>query len=115
MTQGAPSTLGVKTQPEFQIGYVVKDHLQVHSKVEREVVQELSYKVRGEFQITASLGKNYYEVKRYNQPDSTSRTYKGTNMYLLPPRIFPRDPLDTTDQQYLNYDYAPVTSPLKNQ
>ena len=88
MTRGTPSTLGVKTQPEFHIGYVVKDHLQVNSKVEREVVQELSYKVRGEFQITASLGKNYYEVKRYNQPDSASHKYKVTYLYLLPPIIF---------------------------
>ena len=100
-------------QPEFNIADVVRSHFQVNSNSELGLVQKLSYRERGIFQITAALGKNPYEVKRYNRPDSESRKYRGTELYLLPHRMFPHDPLDTTDQRYLNYNYAPVTSPLK--
>ena len=34
-------------------------------------------------------------------------------MYLLPPRIFPHEPLDTMDQRYFNFSHAPIVSPLK--
>ena len=92
---------------------VVKAHVQVYSNSEQVVVQKLSYQERVPFQITAALGNDYYEVKRYNQPDSESHKYKGMKLYLLIISIFPRDPIYTTYQQYLNCDCAPVTSPLK--
>ena len=94
----APSTLGKKMEPEFQIGDFVKNHVQVNSNAKRGVVKKLSYRARGTFQITAALGKNPYEVNRCNQPDSASRKYKGTELYLLLPNIFPCDPLNTTYQ-----------------
>ena len=34
-------------------------------------------------------------------------------MYLLPPALFPADPLDTTDQRYLNYEHVPLQHPLQ--
>ena len=41
------------------------------------------------------------------------RKYKGTELYLLPPAIFPHEPLDTMDQRFMNYSHAPITSPLQ--
>ena len=41
------------------------------------------------------------------------RKYKGTDLYLLPPAIFPSDPIDTMDARYLNYSNAPIVHPLQ--
>ena len=102
-----------KIRPPFEAGDVVKAHVQVKSNANQGDVKKLSYQSRGPFQIAKILGNNSYKVKRYNKPDSAVCKYKGRNLYLLPPAIFPRDPLDITDQQYLNYDHAPVISLLK--
>ena len=59
------------------------------------------------------MGSDSYHIKRYNDVNYAVRKYKETNLYLLPPAIFPSDTLDTTDVRYLNYSNAPVISPLK--
>ena len=102
-----------KIEELFELGDVVKAHVQVTSKAETGEVGKLSYQARGPFQISKILGHNSYEVKRYNDPESAVRKYKGTELYLLPPAIFPHEPLDTMDERYLNYSYAPIVSPLK--
>jgi len=40
------------------------------------------------------------------------RTYKNTELYLLPPVLFPSEVLDTIDERYLDCRNAPVVSPL---
>ena len=97
----------------FQVGDVVKAHVQVQSKADTGEVAKLSYRARGPFQITQDLGHNSFEVKRYNEPNSATRKYKATELYLLPLKLFPHEPLDTIDERYLNYDHAPLTSPLQ--
>ena len=97
----------------FQVGDVVKAHVQVHSNSSKGIVGKLSYQGRGPFQIKEILGANSYHVQRYNDQDAPIRKYKGTELYLLPPSIFPHNPVDTMDQRYLNYSNAPVPSPLK--
>ena len=37
------------------------------------------------------LGNNSYHVKGYNDANSVVRKYKETDLYLLPPAIFPSD------------------------
>ena len=59
------------------------------------------------------MGSDSYHVKQFNDDNSIVRKYKGTDLYLLPPSIFPSDYLDTMDVRYLNYFNAPVISPLK--
>ena len=54
-----------------------------------------------------------YLVARYGKESSATRKYKGCELYLLPPSIFPHNPIDTTDQRYLNFSHAPIVSPLK--
>ena len=92
---------------------MVKAHIQVQSKLDNGEVSKLSYIAHGPFQIVNDLIRDSYHVKRYNDANSTIRKYKGTDLYLLPPAIFPSDPLDTIDVRYLNYSNAPVISPLK--
>ena len=60
-------------------------------------VGKLSNKVRGPFIILGDLGGDSYHVQQYNDKDSAVIKYKGTDVYLLPPAIFPSDPLDTMD------------------
>ena len=52
-------------------------------------------------------------MQQYNDPDFAIRKSKGTDWYLLPPAIFPSDPLDTMYVRYLNYSNAPIVSPLE--
>ena len=102
-----------KIEQLFELGDVVKAHVQVTSKAATGEVGKLSYQAKGPFQISKIMGHNSYEVKRYNDPESASRKYKGTELYLLPPAIFPHEPLDMMDERYLNYSHAPIVSPLK--
>ena len=56
---------------------------------------------------------NAYLVAHYGKESSATRKYKGCELYLLPPSIFPHNPVDTMDQRYLNFSHAPIVSPLK--
>jgi len=42
-----------------------------------------------------------------------SRNIKNTDIYLLPPALFPLQPFDTIEQRYLNSTYDPIVNPLK--
>ena len=59
------------------------------------------------------MGIVSYHVKRYNDANSTVRKYKRINLYLLPPAIFPSDPLNEMNVWYLNYSNKPIISLLK--
>ena len=107
------NTLPKNAAPEFKVGDVVKAHVQVQSNASTGTVRKLSYRARGPFQIIRDLGHNSFEVQRYGKPDSQIRKYKSTELYLLPPAIFPSEPLDTVDQRYLSYEHAPIHNPLK--
>ena len=91
----------------------MKAHIQVQSKLDNVEFGKLSYKARGPFQIIEVLGNDLYHVQHYTEIDSAVRKYKGTDIYLLPPAIFPSNPLDTVYMIYLNYSNAPIVSPLK--
>ena len=98
----------------MKVGDIVKAYVQVQSNAAMGVVGKLSYKAKGPFIISADLGKNSYEVKHYDNPSSTTRKYKGTELYLLPPALFPSAPLETINQRYLNSQYGPIVNPLLN-
>ena len=106
------SNQGQEESP-FKVGDVVKAHVQVQSNASTGVVAKLSYRAKGPFQIIEDLGHNSYYVQRYNEPNSAKRKYKGQDLYLLPPSIFPVEPLDTMDTRFLNYEHAPIASPLQ--
>ena len=91
----------------------MKAHVQFNSVVSKGVVSKLSYKAKGPFVVTNDLGNNSFEFQSYDDPTSSKRNYKNTELYLLPPALFPSHPLDTIDQRYLNSSHAPIANPLK--
>lgn len=100
------------TSCHLKIGNIIKAHVQVQSNFEKGEVKKLSYSARGPFTIVEDLGHGSFLVQPYGKPDAAKRKYKSTELYLLPPAIFPSTPLDTVDQRYLNYEHAPVLSPF---
>ena len=92
---------------------MVKARVQVQLKLDNKEVGKLLYRARVLFQIVEDLRSDSYHVKRNNDANYTVRKCKGTDLYLLPPAIFPSDPLDTMNARYLNYSNTPVISPLK--
>ena len=82
---------------------MVKAHIQVQSKLDNGEVSKLSYIAHGPFQIVNDLIRDSYHVKRYNDASTAVSKYKGTDLYLMPPAIFPSDLLDTMDVRYLDY------------
>ena len=102
-----------KQQPNFHVGDIVKAHVQVQSIAAKGQVAKLSYQARGPFKIITDLGQQSYEVQRHDKPDGAVRKYKSADLYLLPPSLYPPEPVDTMDQRYLNYENAPIVSPLR--
>ncbi len=102
------------TPHPFKIGDAVTARVVVQSQAQHGTVQKLSYQAKGPFQITALLDGDSFEVQRYGDDSSARRKYKGSDLFLLPPAIFPNDPLDTTDNRYLNFDHIPLVDPLNS-
>ena len=102
-----------QAEKQFKVGDVVKAHVQVQSNSSKGDVMKLSYQARGPFQIKEVLDSDSYIVERYNSSSTSTRKYKGTELYMLPPALFPHDPVDNMDQRYLNFYHAPMASPLK--
>jgi len=101
-----------KTQPSFKVGDVVKVHVQVQSSTEQNRVGKLSYKIRGPYQIIKDHGNNSYDIQRYGNPNGAIKKHRACDLYLLPPNLYPSNPLDTMDQRFLNFDHSPVQNPL---
>ena len=91
---------------------MVKTHVQVQSQVDMDLVVKLSYCARGTYIITKDLGNNSFEVQRYGEEGSATRKYKNTELYLLPPDLFPFVVLNTTNQRYLDCNNSPIVYPL---
>ena len=91
----------------------MKAYVQVNSVASKGVVSTLSYKTKGPFVITADLSNNSFEVQSYNYPTSSERKYKNTELYFLPPTLFPSHLFDTIDLRYLNSAHTPIVHPLK--
>ena len=63
--------------------------------------------------ITHTTGNGGYEVKPYGHPDGPITKYTGEAIHKLPQVILPCTPLNTLDQQYLNFVSSPAVHPLK--
>ena len=77
----------------FEIGDVVKYHIQVHSNIVKSIVGKLSYQGRDLLQIKEVFKASSYLVQRYNSPDGPTQKYKGSESYLLPLSIFLHNPV----------------------
>ena len=85
----------------------------MHSNTVKGIVSKLSYQGRELLQIKEVFEANSYLVQRYNSPDGPTQKYKSSESYLLPPSIFPHNPVGTMDQRYLNFSNAPIPSYFK--
>ena len=96
----------------LKVGDVVKAHVQVQSRSDTGLVGKLSYRARENYIITKNLGNISFEVQQYDEEGSTTRKYKNTELYLLPPALIPSIILDTIDKCYLDCNKSPIVSPL---
>ena len=103
-----------KTPDPFKVRDIFKYHNHVHSNHKTVLVQKLFYRERGTFRITKYYGSNPNGFQWYNDANSVVQKYKGTNIYLIPPEIYPHRTLDTIYELYIIYEFSPVVSPFKN-
>ena len=54
--------------------------------------------VKGKFLAFIVFSKFLRTVQRFENDKIATRKYKGTELYVLPPAIFPEEPLDTLNQ-----------------
>jgi hypothetical protein len=101
-----------KVQPSFKVGDVVKVHIQVQSSADNNRVGKLSYQIRGPYQIIKDHGNNSYDIQRYGDPNGAIKKHRACDLYLLPPNLYPSNPLDTMDQRFLNFEHSPIQNPL---
>ena len=101
-----------KIQCSLKIEDVVKAHVQVQSRDNSEIVGKLAHRAKGPFIITKDLGMNSFEVQRYGEPDLPVRKYKNTELYVLPPALFPSEVLDTINERNIDCKNASIVSPL---
>ena len=77
------STISATTS--LKVGDILKSHVQVQSKRELVIVKNVRYQAKGPFIGTKDLHHNAFDIKIYNRPNSATRKYKSTELYLLPP------------------------------
>ena len=77
-------------------------------------MKKLSFQAREIFQIVEKLEGNSYMVRRYDDDRAPIREYKGSELHLLSPSIFPHNPVDTMNQRYLNFSNYLVSHRFKN-
>lgn len=102
-----------KERQIFKVSDVVTARVTVQLNTETGTVEKLAYRAKGPFQIKEVLQGDSYLVQKYGEDCSTTRKYKGSDLFLLPPVIYPHNPLDTTDFRYLNFENAPLVNPLQ--
>ena len=91
---------------------MVKAHIQIQPNVDSSTNGKLSYYTRGLFISTDDLDNGSLKFQHYGVTSSTMRKYKNTELYLLPPVLFPSEALDTIDRRYFDYNIVPIVSQL---
>jgi PAS domain-containing protein len=96
----------------FKVDDVVMVRVQVQSNANLDRVAKLSYRLRGPMIVKEVLGNGAYSVTRLDNPDGLQRKYHAQDLSLLPPVLWPVEPLDGPDLRYLNSNHAPLPHPL---
>ena len=63
-------------------------------------VNKLTFKSQGPFRVKTVLGNGSYELQQYNEPESVIYKYNSTYLYIIPPAIFPPEPVNTMDVRF---------------
>jgi hypothetical protein len=101
-----------RVQVLYKVGDVVLVRVQVQSNAQLDRVAKLSYRLRGPMIVKEVLGNGAYSVTRLDNPDGPRRKYHAQDLSLLPPVLWPVEPLDGPDLRYLNSNHAPLPHPL---
>jgi hypothetical protein len=96
----------------FQVGDIVTVLVQVNSNAATDTVAKLSYRRRGPYLVVVSHGNGSYDLCKLYDSNSPSVKHLGQHMTILPPALFPCQPLDCADQRFLDLNYAPRIAPL---
>ena len=96
----------------FQVGDIVTVLVQVNSNAATDTVAKLSYRRRGPYLVVVSHGNGSYDLRKLYDSNSPSVKHLGQHMTILPPALFPCQPLDCADQRFLDLNYAPRIAPL---
>ena len=72
------------------------------------MLHKLSCQSQGKVIIIKYCGSNSYGVQRYYDANNVDQKYKGNEVYLQSPEVYPHKNLDTTDEDYVNYAFPLV-------
>ena len=96
----------------FEVGDVVMVHSEIQSKKEKKIVAILLYQTRRPYVIISKASVGTYNCRKYGKPNGSIKRFHMEDLYLLPPTIYPTEPVDTADLRYLNSDFAPLHHPF---
>ena len=102
-----------RNQRLFELGNLVMVCVAVQSKLAKQRVAKLTYRLRGPYKIVDILEHGAYNLRKFGKPDSAKLKYHAEDISMLPPAIRPVEPLDGPDLRYLNNAHAPIPHPLK--
>ena len=111
-TSHAERSNSTRSPHAFQAGDIVTVLVQVNSNAATDTVAKLSYRRRGPYLVLASHGNGSYDLRKLYDPNSPPVKHLGQHMTILPPALFPCQPIDCADQRFLDLHYAPRISPL---
>ena len=99
----------------FQVNDIVAVKVQVHSNAATGTVGKLSFQRRGPFIVTSANGKGAYYVRYMHGPvNGPTRKYRGEDLNLLPPILYPCEPVDCADHRLMGIHHAAVDNPFQH-
>ncbi len=112
----AAEQVNMTRQPiPFHVNDIVAVKVQVNSNKDTGTVAKLSFQRRGPFVIVGSAERGAYTVRYlYGPPNGPTRKYRGEDLNLLPPALYPCAPIDCTDHRFMGTHHASVDDPFKH-
>lgn len=99
----------------FQVNDIVAVKVQVNSNKETGTVAKLSFQRRGPFIVVEAAGRGAYIVRyMYGPQNGPTRKYRGEDLNLLPPALYPCAPIDCTDHRFMGIHHASVDNPFQH-
>ena len=80
---------------QFEIGDVVMARFEVQSKKDKKIVAKLVYQTREPYVIVSKASLGTYNCRKYGKPEGAIKKFRTEDLYLLPPTVYPCEPVDT--------------------
>ena len=99
----------------FKVNDIVAVKVQVHSNAAAGTVKKLSFQRRGPYVVVSTNGKGAYNVRyMYGPVNGSTKKYRGEDLNLLPPALYPCEPIDCADHRLLGIHHASVDNPFQH-